>query len=49
MDLEWTRRVYYALIGEALHGSQAQRDPDALATLVVDTLLHGAGQRFGTG
>ena len=37
-DLEWTRRVYYALIGEALHGPGAAQDPDAgnpdaLATL----------------
>ncbi|MEU5295791.1 TetR/AcrR family transcriptional regulator [Streptomyces umbrinus] len=45
VDLEWTRRAYYALIGEALHGPEAQQDPDALATLVVDTLLHGAGRR----
>ncbi|MFC4507730.1 MULTISPECIES: TetR/AcrR family transcriptional regulator [Streptomyces] len=48
-DLEWTRRVYYALVGEALHGSGADQDdpqdPDVLATLVVDTLLRGAGPR----
>ncbi|MBT2509729.1 TetR/AcrR family transcriptional regulator [Streptomyces sp. ISL-98] len=47
-DLEWTRRVYYALIGEALHGpgaDQGTQDPDALATRIVDTLLHGAGPR----
>lgn len=49
-DLEWTRRVYYALIGEALHGPGADQDPDAqnpdaLATRIVDTLLHGAGRR----
>lgn len=49
-DLEWTRQVYYALLSEALHrpgrdqGADAQ-DPDALATLVIDTLLHGAGPR----
>jgi AcrR family transcriptional regulator len=48
VDLEWVRRVYYALIGEALHGDErADPDPDALATLVVDTLLHGAGRRPG--
>ncbi|MFG2652615.1 TetR/AcrR family transcriptional regulator [Streptomyces sp. NPDC048436] len=51
-DLEWTRRVYYALIGEALHGPGASddpraQDPDALATRIVDTLLRGAGPRDG--
>ncbi|MEU5891840.1 hypothetical protein ABZ835_34170 [Streptomyces sp. NPDC047461] len=49
-DLEWTRRVYYALISEALHGPGADRDPDAqdpdaLATRLVDALLRGAGPR----
>lgn len=49
-DLEWTRQVYYALLSEALHrpgqdqGPNAQ-DPDALAALVIDTLLYGAGAR----
>jgi len=49
-DLEWTRQVYYALLSEALHrpgpdqGPDAQ-DPDALSTLVIDTLLYGAGRR----
>jgi AcrR family transcriptional regulator len=48
VDLEWVRRVYYALIGEALHGdARPDPDPDALATLVVDTLLYGAGRRTG--
>ncbi|MDH6215833.1 TetR/AcrR family transcriptional regulator [Streptomyces pseudovenezuelae] len=47
-DLEWVRRVYYALIGEALHDERPDPDPDALATLVVDTLLYGAGRRPGT-
>jgi AcrR family transcriptional regulator len=42
-DLDWTRRVYYALIGESLHGDDADSDADALATRVIDTLLHGAG------
>ncbi|MFE9765483.1 TetR/AcrR family transcriptional regulator [Streptomyces sp. NPDC005808] len=47
-DLEWVRRVYYALIGEALHGDERpDPDPEALATLVVDTLLYGAGRRPG--
>jgi len=44
-DLEWTRRVYYALIGEASRGDDAGTDPDALAARVIDTLLHGAGPR----
>ncbi|MGW4983347.1 TetR/AcrR family transcriptional regulator [Streptomyces mirabilis] len=48
-DLEWTRRVYYALVTEALQGPGAAEDPDthnpdALATRIVDTLLHGAGR-----
>ncbi|MGW0822375.1 TetR/AcrR family transcriptional regulator [Streptomyces sp. NPDC002845] len=46
-DLDWVRRVYYALIGEALHHdmSSAERDPDAPAALVVETLLRGTGPR----
>ncbi|MFF2846434.1 TetR/AcrR family transcriptional regulator [Streptomyces sp. NPDC058001] len=44
-DLDWVRRVYYALIGEALHGDTRDQDPDTLATLVVDTLLYGTGRR----
>ncbi|WP_329547512.1 TetR/AcrR family transcriptional regulator [Streptomyces sp. NBC_01356] len=49
-DLKWVRRVYYALIGEALHGDdRPDPDPDVLAALVVDTLLHGAGRRPGAG
>ncbi|MEU6237259.1 hypothetical protein [Kitasatospora sp. NPDC047058] len=43
VDLDWVRRVYYALIGEALHSPGD--DPDALATKVLDTLLHGLGPR----
>lgn len=45
VDLDWTRRVYYALIGEAVHGPDAGTEPDALAERVVDTLLRGAGPR----
>ncbi|THV24429.1 TetR/AcrR family transcriptional regulator [Glycomyces paridis] len=41
-DLEWTSRVYYALIGESLREAG---EPDALAARVVETLLHGAGKR----
>ena len=46
-DLDWTRQVYYALLSEALDrpGADQDQDPDALATLVIDTLLHGAGPR----
>jgi AcrR family transcriptional regulator len=44
-DLEWTRQVYYALLSEAVNRPGADQDPDALATLVTDTLLHGAGPR----
>ncbi|OSZ55441.1 TetR family transcriptional regulator [Streptomyces pharetrae CZA14] len=44
-DLDWVRRVYYALIGESLHGNADGADPDTLATRIVDTLLHGAGPR----
>jgi AcrR family transcriptional regulator len=48
-DLQWTRQVYYALLSEALNlpaqKDSAVPDPDTLATLVIDTLLHGAGPR----
>ncbi|WP_460346641.1 TetR/AcrR family transcriptional regulator [Actinoallomurus acanthiterrae] len=41
-DIPWTRRVYYALIHEAAQIGD-EKDTDTLATLVVDTLLRGAG------
>ncbi|GAA5191205.1 hypothetical protein GCM10023322_48060 [Rugosimonospora acidiphila] len=41
-DIPWARRVYYALIHEAAQNKDG-KDTDALATLVVDTLLRGAG------
>ena len=44
-DLEWARQVYYALLSEALNKPGTDQDPDDLATLVIDTLLHGAGPR----
>lgn len=44
-DLDWTRRVYYALIGESLHGDDTETDPDVLASRIIDTLLYGAGPR----
>ncbi|GAA3111992.1 TetR/AcrR family transcriptional regulator [Streptosporangium carneum] len=45
-DPLWARQVYLALIGEAAHSSAAAKplsggDLDALATRVIDTLLHG--------
>jgi len=43
VDLDWLRRVYYVLIGEAVEGDGAGRSPAELATLVMDTLLRGAG------
>jgi hypothetical protein len=43
-DLDWARRVYYALIHEAATQSpDTDAAMDALATRVVDTLLHGVG------
>jgi AcrR family transcriptional regulator len=44
-DLDWVRRVYYALLGESLRGAPDGADPDDLATRIIDTLLHGAGPR----
>ncbi|MEV4190012.1 TetR/AcrR family transcriptional regulator [Streptomyces toxytricini] len=44
-DLEWVRRVYYALLGECLRDNPDGADPDTLAVRIVDTLLHGAGPR----
>ncbi|WP_433222935.1 TetR/AcrR family transcriptional regulator [Microtetraspora malaysiensis] len=42
VDIPWARRVYYALIHEAAQ-NRDEKDADVLATLVVDTLLRGAG------
>jgi AcrR family transcriptional regulator len=47
IDLDWTRRVYYALIHEAAKEGAGGGDADALATRVVDTLLRGAGTPTG--
>jgi AcrR family transcriptional regulator len=49
-DLDWMRQVYYALLSEALNRpgtdqDSAAEDPDALAALVIDTLLYGGGPR----
>lgn len=46
VDPDWTRRVYYALIHEATQQPEPT-DTDMLATLVVDTLLRGAGAHGG--
>jgi AcrR family transcriptional regulator len=46
VDLDWARRVYYALIHEATQQPEPT-DTDALATLVVDTLLRGIGANGG--
>ncbi|CAL9405521.1 hypothetical protein SUDANB58_01536 [Streptomyces sp. enrichment culture] len=44
-DLDWARRVYYALIHEAAaQAPDTDAAVDALATRVVDTLLHGVGK-----
>ncbi|MES4903461.1 MULTISPECIES: TetR/AcrR family transcriptional regulator [unclassified Streptomyces] len=44
IDIPWTRRVYYALIHEAAQSrNESEKDTETLATLVVDTLLRGAG------
>ncbi|WP_425831073.1 hypothetical protein [Streptomyces fractus] len=43
-DLDWARTVYYALIHEAaIQSPETDAAVDALATRVVDTLLHGVG------
>jgi len=42
-DLDWTRQVYYALLDEALDKPGTDQDPDTLAALVIDTVLHGGG------
>lgn len=46
-DLHWVQRVYYALLGESLHGNSDDTDfdTDAVAARIIDTLLHGAGPR----
>ncbi|KZX22164.1 TetR/AcrR family transcriptional regulator [Rathayibacter tanaceti] len=45
-DLEWARRVYYALLKEAIATTDRSSTTDhvALATLVLNTLLEGIGQ-----
>ena len=44
VNVDWTRRVYYALLHEAAQPSPGLEDTaDAKATLLIDTLLRGAG------
>jgi AcrR family transcriptional regulator len=43
VDLEWVRRVYYALIHEAAEEGKAGADTDEMAARVVATLLEGVG------
>lgn len=45
VDPAWARRVYYALIHDAIQERDA--DPDALAARLVDTLLRGVGTGQG--
>lgn len=43
-DPLWARRVYHALIHEVTQGDPVpDRDADALATLILDTLMRGLG------
>ncbi|MGW4798947.1 TetR/AcrR family transcriptional regulator [Nonomuraea sp. NPDC004297] len=48
-DIVWARQVYLALLGEAAHGTppaiESGQNPDALATKVLDTLMHGVQRR----
>jgi len=46
-DLDWVRRVYYALVEEAtrIEEPDASLHADALAAKVVSTLLHGVAPR----
>ncbi len=42
VDIPYARRVYQALVDEAMHGDGTE-NPEALATAIVHTLLHGIG------
>ncbi|MFI0357129.1 TetR/AcrR family transcriptional regulator [Actinomadura sp. 9N407] len=42
-DIQWARRVYYALIHEATQDRDGEESTGALATRVVDTFLRGVG------
>ncbi|MEU8943224.1 MULTISPECIES: TetR family transcriptional regulator [Streptomyces] len=45
-DLGWARRVYHALIEQAiLEQAESSADPDTLAAAVVDALLNGLGPK----
>lgn len=43
VDIPWARRVYYGLIHQASLHRTDEDSTDAMATLVVDTLLRGTG------
>jgi AcrR family transcriptional regulator len=45
VDPIWARRVYYALMSEVCRDAAADDNPDtdALATQLIETLLHGVG------
>ncbi|MBN6056543.1 TetR/AcrR family transcriptional regulator [Nonomuraea sp. RK-328] len=44
-DVVWARQAYLALLAETAHTAPDDADPDALASRVIDTLLHGLGGR----
>ncbi|TQS29278.1 hypothetical protein [Microbispora sp. KK1-11] len=44
-DTVWARQVYLALLGEAAHSALPGSGPGALATKVIDTLMHGVSGR----
>ncbi|MFJ7272794.1 TetR/AcrR family transcriptional regulator [Streptomyces sp. NPDC099050] len=50
-DLGWARRVYHALIEQAIleQADNPTTDPDTLAAAVVDALLHGLGPKGSKG
>jgi hypothetical protein len=43
VSIPWARRVYYALVHEAVRSASPDDDPTELATLVLDTFCHGFG------
>ncbi|MDL4773708.1 MULTISPECIES: TetR/AcrR family transcriptional regulator [Thermomonosporaceae] len=45
VDLDWARRVYYALIHEVAGDDRGDADIDALTGRIIETLLQGVGAR----
>lgn len=43
VPIPWARTVYLALLHETLASASPETDPNALATLLVNTFLHGFG------